>query len=50
MQQMTDKKYDQERVRGNTSETELKGIKRGEHTNEDQFFKKQMEFKGGKRH
>lgn len=25
-------------------------MKRGEHTNEDQYFKKQMEFKGGKRH
>ena len=47
MRGLTDRKHDQQRFTGNG---EAEQGKRGVYTNEDQFFKKQMEFKGGKRH
>ena len=48
MRGLTDKRYDQKRFNTGTGDTA--DVKRGVHMNEDQFFKKQMEFKAGKRH
>lgn len=44
-----EKRYDQQRFMESDDSMYQRG-KRGSNTNEDQFFKKQMEFKGGKRH